>query len=116
MLNGWQRLGLVAFAIWFLVGGFLFWSDGRKTAGDVYGMRYGSCIRAWDTYPNINTEKFNECEARARAGLTQDLEKASQKFWDLVAIVVLVPPLVVWGLVSLVIVTVRWIRRGFAGS
>lgn len=32
----------------------------------------------------------------------------------LVTIVIIIPPLIVWGLVSLVIVTVRWIRKGFA--
>jgi hypothetical protein len=57
---------------------------------------------------------YERCGQAASEAFHHNWDAATKEFWQFIPIVIVVPALIVWGLVSLVIVTVRWIREGFA--
>lgn len=108
-LNGWQRAGIVAAALWAIVGSIGFWRDGHSPAMQVYMMDYKRCI----DMPEVQR---NACDQLAVARFHKELDGATGEFWQFVPFVITIPPLIVWGLISLIIVIVRWIRNGFGAA
>jgi hypothetical protein len=108
-LNGWQRLGTVAFIIWIFVGSFWAWDEFHYVSGNLYSKDYRLCIE----YKKIGTER-QACEAQALGSFHASWSKGTNDFWNWLAVVILIPPLIIRALISLIIVVVRWIRRGFA--
>jgi hypothetical protein len=106
-LNGWQRIGVVAFVIWALVGSVLFWKDGHEPARSVFEMAYARCI-------DLRESKREQCSQAAERAFDANLDAATREFWQLIPFVITIPALLIWGLISFLIVAVRWIRKGFA--
>lgn len=113
-LNGWQRLGLIAFLIWALVAFVGFWIEIHR---DAYS-HYDYCSRIYEVWVDNDDpdrgKKFQTCLKEAAEYLQSNWKTATNVFFRYVAFVIAIPALLVWGLISLIIVMVRWIRRGFA--
>ncbi len=60
-------------------------------------------------------EKQKRCQELALERFVALAESNERGFWRYIPFLIAIPALLVWGLVSLVIVAVRWIRKGFAG-
>ncbi len=105
-LNGWQRLGIVAFVIWALVTSVGLWREGHGSMEQVLAIDMKLC-------PSSGP-KFDECTGKAWQAFLENLHRTDNEFWQLIPFVITIPALLVWGLISVVIVTVRWVRKGFA--
>ncbi len=115
-LNGWQRIGAVAFAIWALVAFVGFWVDVHQGASSYY-THCSDIYKIWvDTDVPDRYERSQQCLKEAANYLDRNWKIATNDFWRYVSLVIAVPALLMWGLISLIIIIVRWIRRGFARS
>jgi hypothetical protein len=109
-MNGWHRIGVVAFVIWALVASIEFWSDGHKPQVVLFSLDYGRCFGV-DRMTDLERE---QCVQAAENAFRAHSDAATKEFWQLIPFVITIPALLVWGLISLMIVTVRWITKGFA--
>ena len=112
-LNGWQRAGVVATVLWALIGGFLFWRDGRAPQENLFRANYARCI---DFGLKMTDTERERCSEAAERAFHAELSATTKEFWQFVPFVIAIPALIVWGLISLAIVTLRWVRKGFAAS
>jgi hypothetical protein len=112
-MNGWQRIGIVAFLIWAPVAFVWFWIAAHDAR-----PHYDYCTSMYQGWIDNNVpdrlEKSQQCSKQAEAAFFAAWEEQTRDFWRYVWLFIAVPPLVIWGLISVVIVTVRWIRKGFA--
>jgi hypothetical protein len=114
-LSGWQRIGVVASILWFIVGGFL----GNKAALDDAGTKTSAqldlCVTAnkirfgeYGPYDQVWTPCWNE-------HTTNYMRNAEGHWWVALAAAV-VPIPIGWLLGWAILSTGRWIRGGFRGS
>lgn len=101
-LTGWRRLGIIASVLWFLVG--FYWGNETglgygKTALEIYSV----CINE----PNL--VHFPYCSDQFHILYTG----MTATHWQLAWAYGLVPIPFGWLLAWLVIVLIRWVRRGF---
>ncbi len=108
-LNGWQRLGVVAFVIWAIFGSLWAWVDTVRTVNAVYGTQLEFCYAE-----RADSAEREVCRARAQSITDEEMAKANSTLWWGIPLIIFIPSLIVWGLISLAIVTVRWVRHGFA--
>ncbi len=115
-LSGWQRIGWVVLAIWLVLGYLMIWQDRRETAFYRYAAQSFRCMTDYTFPPTIDHKKFEECKAQAQTNFEQEIQTFSNevRITKSDAALLVVPPFIVWGLVSFIIVTVRWVRRGLA--
>ena len=113
-LNGWQRLGIVAFVAWAFIGCGFFWVTIHENDDVAYKLCESNFSRMLNDDVPDRWEQQEKCIKDASVNLHSHWEKNTQFFLRYVALFVSVPALFVWGLASLCIVTVRWIRKGFA--
>jgi hypothetical protein len=113
-MNGWQRLGVVAFLLWAPVAFVGTWMAAREGA-DYYYKHCTFIYKAWlDNNVPDRSEKSQQCMKEAAAAYAAFWDTGTEAFWRYVSLVITGPALVVWGLISAAIVTIRWIRKGFA--
>jgi hypothetical protein len=117
-MNGWQRIGLVAFAIWALVAPVLAWNDIHDQWSRLYQSRLSGCRASYDAAYKDKAEAYSRCFKEAADKFRAESDEATRYFWrtlwEVALFAITIPALVVWGLISLAIVAVRWIRKGFA--
>ena len=119
-MNGWQRMGLVAFVIWALVVPILAWNDIHDQWSRVYQSRLSGCRASYDAAYKDKAEAYKRCFDEAADKFMAELDGATREFWrtfwQVILFAIITPALLVWGLMSLAIVAVRWIRKGFGRS
>ena len=114
-LNGWQRLGIVAFVIWALAASAVSWLDFNHSQGELHRAWLTVCRSRYDLAPpDQGVAAVERCFKEIDEKFSAEWEPAYQRFWQAIPFVILVPALLAWGLISLAIVAVRWIRKGFA--
>ena len=90
-LNGWQRLGIVAFLIWAFIGCGLFWVSVHEEADFAYKL----CRSDYDRMFNENIpdrfERHQECIKGAESSFNHSWEKGTQFFLRYVALFISVP-------------------------
>jgi hypothetical protein len=114
-LSGWQRIGIVASILWFVVGCFI----GNEFAFDDASTRtrlsFDNCVAGnkrrfgeYGPYDKVWTPCWNQYSSQ--------FMKNAEGHW-LVALAVAVIPLpIAWLLGWLLIATARWIARGFSNK
>ncbi len=112
ILNGWQRIGVAAFAVWAAVAFVGFWVAIHEGANWKFEQCSSFYKILWFDAPD-RAEKMHDCLRQATEISLKYSETATTNFWRYVALVITLPALFVWGMISLVIVTGRWIRGGF---
>ena len=107
-LNGWQRLGIVAAVFWALISSVWCWSEPHNDTTKSFFTQLEIC-KLWDK-PETPYEK---CKQVATEVYEDNWNTETKKFWLFTPFVISIPVLIVWLLISLCIITVRWIRKGF---
>jgi pimeloyl-ACP methyl ester carboxylesterase len=114
-MNGWQRIGIAAFVMWALVASAVSWFDFNRSQGKFYQAMLSGCRSSYDAAPkDEGTTAYERCFQEAADRFQAEWQGAIEGFWQDVLFAITIPALIVWGLISLVIVTVRWIRKRFA--
>jgi hypothetical protein len=113
-MNGWQRMGLVAFVIWALVAFVVSWLDFNHSQHKLHEGWLTGCRSSYDAArPGQEAAAYERCFKETGDRFQAEFEVAIQGFWQFLPFVILVPALLAWALISLTIVAVRWIRKGF---
>lgn len=101
-LNGWQRLGIIVSASWFVVG-FCVGMQVAQANADAGTWSYAACI-------NTDNPDFAGCNA----AFQMLYAAAIAQRWQLAWLYALMPIFAGWFLAWLSIPAVRWIQRGFS--
>lgn len=112
-LNGWQRLGIIAFIIWAPAAFAVSWLDFNHSWGERHRAWLTSCRYEFGP-PGKEAEAQERCFKEIGDRWSALYEPAYKGFWQALPFVITIPALLVWGLVSLAIIAARWIRKGFA--
>jgi hypothetical protein len=110
-INGWQRIGIIASVIWIVSAGlYTYVSEIDGTARlrwDIYHDCMVSSQGGIGTPDGLPNKLTNECDKKATDVVSNIRPRQTA------ALFAFVPVLLAWGLVYLVLVLVRWVRRGF---
>jgi hypothetical protein len=101
-LNGWQRTGIMLSVLWVVCVSMWFFQHVPEVNGPGIASVYLQCI-------GERNAKRRECRARAE-WFRDEARSEFRAGWPWMA---LGPIVVVWGLVYVVVLTGRWVRRGF---
>lgn len=125
-LNGWQRIGVIASAVW-IVGGFLWgnsWYLSAQNAPvvsayhqceDIAELRQSFSMRhPQDVQETKDARKADDvkCQNEMEYGLAA--ARAQNGRWIAALLFAIIPPLLAWGLAWLAARLYRWVRAGFA--
>lgn len=113
-LNGWQRAGIVAAALWAVAAFVGLWVNGHNSAKELLGIQSRGCLARYSAARDSNPAAYERCRQEVSEAFPRNWDTATREFWQLIPFVIALPVLIVWGLVSLAIIAVRWIRKGFA--
>ena len=110
-LGGWDRVGLVMTLFWVFIScltlGQLAWSPETEAR---YVTERLHCI-------DLKESEVDGCRKAADVAFVTKQGKEARDFWRYdVPIFITIPPLLIWGFVSMIVSTVNWIREGFAGK
>jgi hypothetical protein len=111
-LNGWQRLGIAVFVIWTFAASAVFWLNFHGSQSELLQAWLTTCRYEFGL-PGKEAEAVERCFKEISDRWSAQYEPAYKRFWLTLPFLILVPALLAWGLISLVIVTMRWIRKGF---
>ena len=113
-LGGWARIGVVASVVWFFVGGFIGNKMAIDDAGDRTKLWFDQCVAInkgklgeYGPYEKVWTPCWNEHGS-------QFTKNAEGHWWAALALALIALP-VAWLLGWLVVATISWISKGFAG-
>jgi hypothetical protein len=108
-VSGWQRIGIVATLIW-MIGSFFWYSfEIKSPVWHLYEYDVSRCAEK-------DGPERSACYDKASTDRQRLSQAGDKDFWEGVPHVMLLPPLVLWVLVSLFVLTMRWIRSGFSMS
>jgi hypothetical protein len=105
-LSGWQRIGIVASALWAIGAGLVTRLNDARGANLSYRVAYDTC-REREKAQQHND--FSVCHEEGWKAYQLSLADS----WEDVAIVALVPIPFGWLLAYIVVGVWRWVRRGF---
>lgn len=130
LLNGWRRFGIVIAMLWFIAvislafieytskshGFFVFQSlpGGITFSGDKITLPNGKVIAITEE------DEFKLRYEQEKTGKIIDswesVPKVAEIRWLRLGLFALLAPLIAWLLVEVSVLTVAWVRRGFAGK
>jgi len=119
-LNGWQRIGVVLTALWFLfvlfhgAKGYLSVESGTGPfVRTIQGTPPHCTSPAPEPSPGQKTFSFEELHGCAPDALVGGTPDRSEFLWGELFAVAAIPPVLVWLLGYLLLGVVRWVAKGF---
>lgn len=108
-LNGWQRLGIIASVLWFVVGGYVKRERDIDRAGAAMALSYRICWKADAAHQQFD---FANCDGP----MLKSWNLALQDSWPNVFLLATGPILLAWPTAYLLIGLGRWVKRGFGNG
>jgi hypothetical protein len=104
-INGWQRLGIIASAVWILGAGLCT----LKAVGDIRITNTSGLTLSCEEAPNGSLQWSAECDALSKGYLAETKTDP----WTEATVVAFVPVPLGWGSLYLILFLTRWVKRGF---
>ena len=123
-INGWQRIGVVFSAIWFVgVFGYI-WHDSAKSANHFYDLESKICMETRSNFYHTSPEfENNKASAKVEAEFNACNDSATKTRHEvfagyyaglpLILGLDLVSVLFLWAFSWAIVATTRWVKRGF---
>jgi hypothetical protein len=111
-LSGWKRIGIIASVVWILGAGVHTYDSEIDRASDLIADTHVRCdSNLPDSFKNERAYEaaFRQCNKKAEDSLALAIGDARLS----AAIVAFVPVPFGWGFVYLVLLLLRWVKRGF---
>jgi len=111
-LNGWNRIGIIASAVWIAGAGIYTYDSETERASRAIAAEHVVCdshLPDWGADEKPYEAAFRACDKHAEDSLSLAIRNARLS----AALFAFVPVPLGWGFTYLVLFLVRWVKRGF---